>query len=101
MIKFSHHYLKMPRDYQASTLLEVFVVHVETLSHAFLNYDATKDDGTLYQVPKSGYVLVLLLCTSINTELWTTIRRHTPEKEAYYRGLVGTMQECKIVAVKK
>jgi hypothetical protein len=100
MIKFSGHFKKMPLDYESSMLLEVFVVSAETLSQAFVNYDATKDDGTFYRLPKHGRVLVLLLCTSVNKELWTTVRRFTPVKHDYYRGLIGTIQECNIVEVK-
>lgn len=101
MIKFSHHYLKMPRDYMASWLVEVFVVPAETLSQSFRDYDATKDDCTLYPLPVCGKVLVLLLLTSLNRELWCDVRQHTLEKVAYYRGLIGTLQECNIVEEKK
>lgn len=100
VVKFSHRYLKMPRDYQASTLVDVFTLDARLLSESFIEYDATKFDGGLYILPRNGKVLVLMLLTSINKELWTTVRRHTPDKEKYYRGLIGQMVECKIVEVK-
>ena len=88
-IKFSRVYRKFPPDDDPSTLLHVFTVDVTELSPAFIDYDTTDEFGDKYPLPKSGLVLVLLLYQSCNRHLWTTIRRQTPRKEAYYRSMIG------------
>ena len=88
-IKFSHEYEKFPPDDDPSVLLEVFTVNVSDLSPVFLAYDTKIVDGGRYPLPKKGVFLVLLLYQSSNKHLWTTIRRHTPQKESYYRSLIG------------
>lgn len=88
-IKFSHEYVKFPPDDDPSVLLEVFTVDVKDLSSMFLEYDTKIVGGGRYPLPKRGAFLVLLLYQASNKHLWTTIRRQTPEKEAYYRSLIG------------
>ena len=88
-IKFSRVYRKFPPDDDPSVLLQVFTVDVKDLSPSFIDYDTTTEDGDKYVLVKSGFVLVLLLYQSCNQHLWTTIRRHTPQKEAYYRSMIG------------
>lgn len=107
MIKFSHSYNKMPfEDWipntkLAATLLEVFVAEKKALSEGFIEYDTSyfvRDYSTSetflkkqhYQLP-NGKLLILLLQTSNSSglRLWTTVRRHTPAKEEYYRKLRG------------
>lgn len=85
-IKFSHNYTKFPNNPDPSTLLEVFVVDHD-LHGAFVRYDTSIIGGGNYRLP-SGKKLVLLL-QSVDGVLWTTIRRHTDDKEAYYRRLRG------------
>lgn len=86
-IKFSHRYHKMPPDPDPSRLIEVLVANRATLHSAFVEYDTAIIGGGNYPLP-SGKVLVLLLQAE-SGELWTTIRRWTPDKEQYYRGLRG------------
>lgn len=86
-IKFSHRYRKMPPDPNPSRLLGVLVANRATLHSAFVEYDTAIIGGGNYPLP-SGKVLVLLLQAE-SGELWTTIRRWTPDKEQYYRGLRG------------
>jgi len=90
-IKFSHEYNKFPPDDDPSILLGVFTVPVRSLSESFILYDTTTTDGSRYSLPKSGDVLVLLLYQECNNHLWTTVRRQTPEKERYYRSLIGQL----------
>jgi hypothetical protein len=52
-----------------------------------VEYDTAIIGGGNYPLP-SGKVLVLLLQAE-SGEVWTTIRRWTPDKEQYYRGLRG------------
>lgn len=88
-IKFSHVYDKFPPDDDPSVLLEVFTVDVKDLSPEFLEYDTKIVDGGRYPLPRNGCFLVLLLYQASNKHLWTTIRRQTAEKEAYYRSMIG------------
>jgi hypothetical protein len=104
-IKFSHIYCKMPTEADAvtpvakATLLAVFIVDRKTLSLEFITYDTTYIDGdhlSNYELPKSGNVIILLLQSKpqdSNSELWTTVRRWTPEKEKYYRSGIGSIFE--------
>ena len=85
-IKFSHEYAKMPEHISPSTLLEVFVVD-DDLHPVFVDYDTQIVDGGKYTLPR-GKKLVLLLQTQ-DGDVWTTIRRHTPQKERHYRGIRG------------
>lgn len=98
-IKFSHTYDKMPTGDLRATLLEVFTADVKELSELFIEYDTRylewKWAGNLrvpevknYSLPR-GKVLVLVLLSENQKRLWTTVRRRTPEKEAYYRRMCG------------
>lgn len=104
LIKFSHEYAKFPDGFEESELLDVLPVKLESLSRRFLEYDTTYIDhkaGEIkhYPLPKKGdYLLLLLQSTDANHPgLWTTLRRRTPAKEAYYRGHIGEMCTCKVV----
>jgi len=88
VIKFSHLYTKFPLNPSPSTILEVFVVG-DDLSDGFINYDTQILDGGNYPIVH-GKKLVLLL-QNIDGILWTTIRRHTPCKERYYRETRGSV----------
>ncbi len=89
-IKFSHKYEKMPSDVSETILLDVFVV--DRISERFKVYDTLiKGKNPFYsesyfKLP-SGKLLILLLKS--NVFIWTTIRRWTPEKETYYRSIIG------------
>lgn len=100
-IKFSHDYLKIPEyiknllndlkgtEFVSVTLLEVFVV--DKISEPLIEYDTVYQDPKtgrfeMYKLPK-GKVLVLLFEKDFN--VFTTIRRWTPEKEKYYKEGIG------------
>lgn len=97
-IKFSHHYFKF--GYPACNsgiLLEVFKTNSEDLCKQFVEFDAiyhadTDEAVKFYPLPK-GEVLVLLFESNSgynpNYGVWTTVRRYTPEKEAYYKARRG------------
>ena len=102
-IKFSHRYAKMPEHVSHSTtrLLDVLKTNYKELSPEFRVYDTEYDNG-YYELPKTD-LLILILISYIpnasggaNEHLWTTIRRQTPEKESYYRGLRGQIVEIEI-----
>jgi len=96
-IKFSHRYTKLPSTIKSGghvLLLEVLNSRFQDLHHAFIWYDATTDKGELYPLPKTGGCLVLIF--QFNNDIFTTIRRHTPEKENYYRGLRGEVLRLEI-----
>lgn len=110
VIKFSHSYDKMPAGYHLSKLLDVFPVKLENLSPEFRKYDTTyweSDEEKQYPLPTKGdYMILLLRSTAVSddagnvtepSQLWTTIRRRTPEKEKYYRSLIGQVVECKTI----
>lgn len=83
-IRFSHSYNKQPADYELSVLLDVIRVRLEDLSEAFKIYDTTiKDSTERYPLPERGEYMMLLLLSPSN-QLWTTLRRRTPDKEMYY-----------------
>jgi hypothetical protein len=106
-IKFSHAYDKFPAGYYLSKLLDVLPVRLEDLSQEFLKYDTFIEGDEYYKLPKKGDYMILMLRSTARTDddgsvlepsqLWTTIRRRTPEKEKYYRGLIGQVVNCKIV----
>lgn len=100
-IKFSHKYEKMPDidiiDNYDTILLEVFKVEYKDLSERFKQYDTLIQGQnpfyleSYYALPQTALIVLLL---KTDKQVWTTVRRWTPEKEVYYRGLRG--QEVKI-----
>ena len=102
-IKFSHLYTKMPFDREKTQLLEVLIADKKELSKEFIRYDTHIDGGREYNLPE-GKLIVLLLFSlqedSMAWELWTTVRRRTPEKEKYYRSLRGQNVEIVIEELK-
>lgn len=90
-IKFSHRYQKLgvlgnriDEKYTAQ-LINVTNIRLEDLTPEFLAYDT---DHGRYELPKRGeYLLLLFLAVG---GLFTTLRRKTPEKERYYRSLIGS-----------
>jgi hypothetical protein len=98
-IKFSHIYPKMPEfirkgDDGNTWLVGVAVIDdLDDLPEEFLHYDTVYFDektgeGRNYPLER-GKSLILLLFSQKPEMLWATIRRFTPEKEKYYRNLVG------------
>ena len=95
-IKFSHRYTKHPInviDGSEVRLIEVFNSKFEDLSDTFKEYDTKYYCGGHYTLPKKGDCLVLLFLGEGPiydiSELFTTVRRSTPAKEMYYKGLRG------------
>lgn len=95
-IRFSHIYDKFPIGYGVSRLLEVFVVDRDDLHEEFIQYDtAYGTEGKNYPAP-DGKLIVMLLQTRDNNELWTTMRRCYPSKLEYYLGLIGSYVKCEV-----
>jgi hypothetical protein len=98
-IKFSNEYFKIfGIDRSANNLLAIFRTHYNKLERDFLMYDTAYEDdkGNMkyYKLPKTE--LLVLLFFSKNGELFTTIRRYTPEKETYYKSLIGKWFAVKV-----
>jgi len=103
IIRFSHLYRKMGKiengDYVE--LLEVFNKHRAELSDYFVAYDTayltTENPIAMgyYPLPKTE-LLVLLLRSPKHDVVFTTIRRATPSKEAYYLKQRGNLFRVEI-----
>lgn len=80
----------MPLNFNETRLLQVFICDRKELGELFVNYDTAYNEG-FYELPKGK--LIVLLLQSLNgvifDPLWTTIRRWTPQKEKYYREIIG------------
>jgi len=94
-IKFSHKYKKILNCHndviETATLLQVVQVSLEELSQHFLDYDT---DNGVYQLPKRGKYLMLLFLKehedyTTDLNLFTTLRRSTPEKFVFYTNNIG------------
>lgn len=105
-IKFSETYAKMPFYMNSppkdALLLEVFEVNSEDLHKRFVEYDTSyfnqkENNWNYYKLPK-GEVLVLLLKSEFgdSVDLWTTIRRFTPQKYKYYKEARGEVFNIEI-----
>jgi len=91
-IKFSHNYYKFPMKLPfTAKLLQALVVHYDSLSGVFLDYDTeyygNKFGDQYYQLPKTS--LILLILKLEGNGLFTTIRRYTPQKWKYYKSHEG------------
>lgn len=97
-IKFSHEYQKFPVGWQTSLLLDVIPIKLESLSEPFRNWNTSyKEDGLInhYPLPSKGdYMMLMLISQSGNGCLWTTIRRQTDSKLAYYKSHIGEIVTC-------
>ena len=103
IIKFSHRYTKHPInviDGCEVRLIEVLKSKFEDLSDTFIEYDTKHYCRGHYKLPKKGDCLVLLFLGGgpiwDTSELFTTVRRSTPAKEMYYKGLRGQKLVVKI-----
>ena len=101
-IKFSHHYTKLPRDFQLSRLLDVLPIDLKDISQDFREYDTAYLDGgeaRNYPLPAKGAYMVLLLVTQSGC-LWTIIRSQWGsaglDKLSYYKSHVGEWVECEV-----
>lgn len=79
------------QEERVSVLLEVINVNLEDLSKYFLDYDT---DGGAYSLPKNGEYLLLIF--QGKSGIFTTIRRRTPQKEQYYRSLIGAIFDVEV-----
>jgi len=97
-IKFSHTYFKMPVRFEKSALIQVINIDAKEISDSLYDYDTTYATGfnEVAKYPLPAGRLILLMLKSKAGLLWTTIRRWTPEKEQYYRRLVGQVVECEV-----
>ena len=66
-------------------LLEAIQVRLEDLSPAFLAYDT---DNGKYKLPIRG-LYIMLIFEKKNSNIFTTIRRFTPQKYEYYQSKRG------------
>jgi len=109
-IDFSHHYEKMPAFYTDTRLIGVSVCDISKLPKDFLEWDTRYFENVYgryenYALPNTGQFIVLtlfsgrpsLLMPVKASAVWTTIRRWTAEKEAYYRNLIGQKIEIRII----
>ena len=90
-IVFDTRYLKLPGGLNSGDeviLLEVLNAKFEDLHPSFLCVDSASFTDKKYEFPKTGDALVLLLL--YKTEMFTTIRNHTPVKEFEYRQSRGS-----------
>ena len=74
----------MPLITQAK-LLETIQVRLEDLSPAFLAYDT---DNGKYKLPVQG-LYIMLIFEKKNSNIFTTIRRFTPQKYEYFSSKRG------------
>jgi hypothetical protein len=101
-IKFSHVYNKMPLTVKAlneaeTRLVGVSICDVNRLPPKFVEWDTAITAGGHYELPK-GQVIVLTLATFEQfreelPDIWTTIRRATPEKATFYQSAIGERVE--------
>lgn len=96
-IVFDHRYLKLPGGLNSGSdvrLIEVLKTKFEDLHPLFLCFDGSTFRDETYNFPKTGGALVLLLL--YKTELFTTVRKHTPEKELEYKSAIGSWLKVEI-----
>lgn len=94
-IKFSYLYQKLLDSHndcvEIATLLQVIPIDLKDLSKEFIAYDT--DNGVYKLPPKGEYMMLIFLkqhehyITDLN--LFTTLRRWTPEKYRYCTEQVG------------
>ena len=87
---------------ESARLIEVIPVELSQLSNYMRDYDT---DFGKYELPKSGKYLMLIFLKSVEayisaTNLFTTIRRATPEKERYYKSRIGHIFELEYTGAK-
>lgn len=108
-IKFSHDsYLKfggtlgIVENGEVVELIGVSVYHSDLLSRDFINYDTnfgTEETPEYYPLPNGK--LIVLFFFAFGMDIFSTIRRWTPQKEEYYRASIGKEFEVVITKVLK
>ena len=80
-IKFSHKYEKLRglKSGDQVKLLQILTVNLESLTNSFITYDT---DG-VYPLPNRGKYLMLIFEKGLG-DIFTTLRRWTPNKNEYY-----------------
>lgn len=89
IIKFSYPFHKLfhnGQQIEVAKLLQVVRVKLEDLSQELRDYDT---DFGAYQLPLKGDYLMLIFLQGHTRGLFTTLRRETPSKLAYYMRSVG------------
>jgi hypothetical protein len=94
-IKFNHIYAKLLDEHndviEYATLIDVRHVELRHLHQKFKDYDT---DG-IYPLPNDGFYLMLTFLKPPESEgtcaanLFTTLRRFTPNKDTYYSTAIG------------
>lgn len=89
-IKFSYQFPKLLGAQntliERAKLLQVLMVDLADLSAEFLDFDTFYGK---YPLPKQGKYMLLIFLKPGNCDVFTTLRRWTPEKERYYTAQVG------------
>lgn len=110
-IKFSHNYFKLKGVKKAELIAVRRVDNLKGLSAGFLNFDTEywneeKKTSEFYFLESSKpYIILFFFAENIPERsefvgfIFTTIRRWTPEKEAYYNSLIG--KEFDVIVEKK
>ena len=89
-IKFSHLYDKLLGMSTSPRLIQVLKIHYDDLSKWMVDYDSKiYESNEHYPIPK-GY-LILLIFQSDKNMIFTTLRRYTIEKYAYYKKREGLL----------
>lgn len=94
-IKFSHNYPKL-HDQTSARLIGITLHSREEFTANFIEYDTVYEGGH-YPLPMGTYMVLLF----VGNELipFTTVRPWTEEKEKYYRGLIDSILEIKIMTI--
>lgn len=96
-IRFSHEYKKFPMlvGKADTTLLDVWVRSKNNISQPMIEYDTKYgDSGEFYTLPNTNLIILFLWTEG---QLWTTMRRWTPDKERHYRTLIGQQVKIEVV----
>jgi RecA-family ATPase len=86
-------------------LLDTWIKEVATVDYSELTEEEIKQDtetvdGKFYQLPKTKLIWLTLWSETITgSHIWGTLRRWTPQKFDYYKGLKG--QRVKIEILKQ
>ncbi len=91
-IRFSNLYIKMPPVFERLVLAGLKLVNLEDIYPAFLEADTAIVGGGHFPLSSGGRYMILRLDT--NGRIWQTIRRWTPQKEAYYHSRIGEAVRC-------
>lgn len=119
-IKFSHYYYKMPQkgilETAITNVFQIFVCDYKELGEKYKLWDTAVFNPNYnndplspaydtkikhYPLPKGKLIVIYLLTAHEGSEQafnWQTIRRWTPQKEAYYRSLIDREVKVEIAS---